>query len=100
MTWHCPKGCNNFQSDQYQLDEPPECASCGADMSTESDSFDAVHLAIEEADIALFEQALQETDRYSCSANFDRRYVQILFRSVMLHVEPGLKPGLVDYLHS
>lgn len=47
QTWYCSRGCNVFNSELYSTEEPPECANCGAVMSTNSDSYFGVHEAIE-----------------------------------------------------
>ncbi len=59
-TWYCPNGHNVFTSDSYSRSEPPECGSCGASMSTNSDSYYDVIGEIESAGIARFESAHQD----------------------------------------
>lgn len=56
LTWYCNHGHNVLDSDQYDLDDPPECATCGSPMSVDSTRYDEVHQRIEEAGIASFEK--------------------------------------------
>ena len=34
LTWYCNSGHNTLETDQYTLDYPPECGSCGCMMNT------------------------------------------------------------------
>jgi len=56
VTWYCPGGHNVFDSSSYNSEDPPECASCGAMMTTESSCYDDVHQMIEDREIYEFEQ--------------------------------------------
>lgn len=63
-TWYCPNGCQAF-TPSLPDDGPPECGSCGREMTTSSHGFDAVHEAIEQEGIAEMTHRLRADSRDS-----------------------------------
>ncbi len=51
LCWYCPNGHEVFRP-RLQYDEPPECGTCGSEMSTDSDSYYDVIELIEVRGIA------------------------------------------------
>ncbi len=59
IDWFCPNGHEVF-TPKLSYDEPPECGTCGAEMSTESTAFYDVIESIERRGIEDFEKAQAE----------------------------------------
>ena len=55
IDWYCPNGHQVF-TPKLPYSEPPECGSCGAEMSTDSTAFYDVIESIEHREIAEFEK--------------------------------------------